>query len=65
MFKHKIYFRSQYNMNAIVLTQIQLTMYSKTGHHTESWDTPTSHGYCHCVSLPAWNVWNAAGHTPL
>ena len=47
MFKHKIYFRSQYNMNAIVLTQIQLLMYNKTGHHTESWDTPTPLGNCH------------------
>ena len=47
-------------MNAIVLTQIQLTMYSKTGHHTESWDTPTPLGCCHLVCLnweclgPSW-----------
>ena len=27
-------------------------MYSKTGQHTESWDTPTSPGYCHRVCLP-------------
>ena len=31
-------------------------MYNKTGHHTESWDTPTPLGNCHhwCLTGNAW-----------